>query len=305
MIIFANYPVTGQNPFQSLDRMQPIHLGRRRNTRLVGCILAGIVLFVFGCIVAYFLAPIRTNLIVLGLDRAPEGTSLSRTDTMILVTIVPTRPYVGLFSIPRDLWVGVPNHGENRINTVHFFNEAEKKGSGPAAVRQVVERDFGIKVPYYIRIRFDGVVKVVDALGGLTINLANAQSGYEAGEHTLDGTQALAFVRDRKGSDDFFRMNRGQIAVMALARQVMNPLYWPRLPGAILAGLSVVDTNILIWDWPRLGFAFVRAAIFGFDSQTITRDMVKPFRTDQGAQVLLPRWDRILPVVQIMFCKGW
>ena len=197
----------------------------------------------------------------------------------------------------------IPNYGENRINTVHFFNEAEKKGSGPAAVRQVIERDFGVKVPYYVRVRFDGVVKVVDALGGLTINLQTAQSGYEAGEHTLDGTQALAFVRDRKGSDDFFRMNRGQMAVTALAKQIINPLYWPRLPGAILAGLSAVDTNIPIWDWPRLGFVFLRAAIIGFDTQTVTRDMVTPFRTDQGAQVLLPKWDLIRPAVQAMFKK--
>ncbi len=74
----------------------------------------------------------------------------------------------------------IPNAGQNRINTVHFFAEAEKKGSGPAAVRRVLERDFGVKIPYYVRIRFDGVVKVVDALGGLTITLPEAQAGYEA-----------------------------------------------------------------------------------------------------------------------------
>ena len=131
---------------------------------------------------------------------------------MILTTIVPTRPYIGLYSIPRDLWVDIPDAGSNRINTVHFFAEAAKTGSGPAAVRRVVERDFGVKVPYYVRIRFDGVVRVVDALGGLTITLPEVQSGHEAGTHTWDGTKALAFIRDRKGSDDFFRMQRGQLA---------------------------------------------------------------------------------------------
>jgi len=84
---------------------------------------------------------------------------------------------------------------------------------------------------------------------------------------------------------------------------VINPLNWPRIPTMILAGLSAVDTNIPIWDWPRLGFAFARAAIFGFDTQTITRDMVTPWRTDEGAQVLLPRWELILPQVQEMFKK--
>jgi polyisoprenyl-teichoic acid--peptidoglycan teichoic acid transferase len=300
---FSNYPASGDIPIIPLDRMQPIQLERRRISPVMGCLLAVILVLVCLILGAYFLAPIRMNLIVLGLDRAPEGTSLSRTDTMILTTIVPTRPYVGLFSIPRDLWVELPNAGQNRINTVHFFAEAEKKGSGPAAVRRVVERDFGVRVPYYVRIRFDGVVKVVDALGGLTITLPEAQSGYEAGTHTLDGTKALAFIRDRKGSDDLYRMQRGQLAVKALAAQMLNPLTWPRVPAAILAGLGSVDTNIPIWDWPRLGFVFVRAAIFGFDARSVTHDMVTPWRTDEGAQVLLPRWELILPQVQEMFGK--
>lgn len=302
MSTIAYSPLSGSRPIDSLDRMQPIHLGRRKSP-FVGCTLAGILLTVFLCAGMYFLAPIRTNLVVLGLDRAPQGTSLSRTDTIILTTIVPTRPYIGLYSIPRDLWVNIPNYGENRINTVHFFNEADNTGSGPAALREVIERDFGVTVPFYIRIRFDGVVNVVDALGGLTITLHEAQSGYEAGTHILDGTQALAFVRDRKGSDDFSRMGRGHLAVISLAKQIANPMYWSKLPPAILAGLAMVDTNIPVWDWPRLGFAFTRAAIFGFDTQTVTREMVVPFQTSGGAQVLLPRWDLIRPAVQGMFKK--
>ncbi|HEX7555130.1 MAG TPA: LCP family protein [Leptolinea sp.] len=303
MNLFTNYPDSGDNPIIPLDRMQPIRLERHRISPVMGCLLGVMAIMIFLCMGSFFFAPIRTNVIILGLDRAPQGTNLSRTDTMILTTIVPTRPYIGLFSIPRDLWVDIPDAGSNRINTVHFFAEAAKTGSGPAAVRRVVERDFGVKVPYYVRIRFDGVVQVVDSLGGLTITLPQAQSGYEAGTYTLDGTKALAFIRDRKGSDDFFRMQRGQLAIKALAKQVINPLNWPRVPAMILAGLSAVDTNIPIWDWPRLGFAFVRAAIFGFDTQTITRDMVTPWRTDEGAQVLLPRWELILPPVQEMFKK--
>ncbi|GAP22105.1 transcriptional attenuator, LytR family [Leptolinea tardivitalis] len=300
---YAYYPVPGDKPIIPLDRMQPIRLDRQRLSPLTGCLLGLLVLLIFMCIGGYFLMPIRTNMVVMGLDRAPQGSSISRTDTLILMTVVPTRPYVGMYSIPRDLWVDIPNVGQNRINTVHFFAEAEKDGSGPVAVRRLVEKDFGVKVPYYVRIRFDGVVKVIDALGGLTITLDTAQSGYEAGTHTLDGTKALAFVRDRKGSDDFFRMTRGQLAIKAVARQMINPLIWPRIPGAILAGLSSVDTNIPVWDWPRLGFAFLRAAITGFDAQTVTHDMVIPWKTDEGAQVLLPRWELILPPVQEMFKK--
>jgi hypothetical protein len=63
----------------------------------------------------------------------------------------------------------------------------------------------------------------------------------------------------------------------------------------------VIDTNIPIWQWPRLLFALLRALFFGIDSQAITRDMVNPFQTSQGAQVLAPNWDAIRPLLREMF----
>ena len=70
---------------------------------------------------------------------------------------------------------------------------------------------------------------------------------------------------------------------------------------------QTIETNVPIWQWPRLLFALVRAPIFGIESQTITRDMVTPFTTSGGAQVLLPNWDAINPKVDSMFAfwKIW
>ncbi len=65
-----------------------------------------------------------------------------------------------------------------------------------------------------------GFVKIIDAMGGVTVNLPVDMSGLAAGEHTLDGTQALAFVRDRAGSDDFFRQQRGQLVIMAAIKNM-------------------------------------------------------------------------------------
>jgi hypothetical protein len=63
----------------------------------------------------------------------------------------------------------------------------------------------------------------------------------------------------------------------------------------------VIDTNIPVWQWPRLGFAFLRAPLVGADSQTISRDMVIPFQTSGGAQVLAPNWEAINPLLNEMF----
>jgi LCP family protein required for cell wall assembly len=250
---------------------------------------------------AYFLAPLRTNLLLMGIDRPPDGTDASRTDTMILMTVLPLRPYVGMLSIPRDLWVKIPGVGENRINTAHFFAEASKGGSGPAAAAETVSADFGVPVDYTVRIRFDGVIAVVDAMGGVDVDLPQATATLTAGKHHLDGKAALAFVRDRKNADDFFRMEHGQLFIKAMFRQMFSPATWLRLPRVTAAVLQSVDTNVPVWLWPRLGMAILRAGPKGIDGRTLTREMVRPFTTSDGAQVLLPLWDRINPVVDEMF----
>ena len=59
----------------------------------------------------YLMVPFRTTFLLLGIDRAPEGTNLGRSDTNILITVLPLRPYIGMLSIPRDLWVQIPGVG--------------------------------------------------------------------------------------------------------------------------------------------------------------------------------------------------
>ncbi|MCL4560497.1 MAG: LCP family protein [Chloroflexi bacterium] len=297
-------PVTRHDPYARTQPMTAVPKSRKRGCACSTCLgipLGSFILLGVIALAVYLLAPMRTNLLILGIDRAPEGTDVSRTDTIILTTFVPLKPTIGMLSIPRDLWVPIPGHGENRINTAHFFAEAEQPGSGPQAAIQVVEDNFKVQVPYYLRIRFDGFEKVVDAMGGVTVDLPSAMSGMEAGEHHLNGAQALAFARDRKGSDDFFRMERGQILLKSALRQMLNPLSWLRLPAAMIALGQTVDTNLPAWQWPRLALALLRAGPGGIDSRTIDREMVTPFVTSGGADVLGPNWDQILPVVREMF----
>ncbi len=308
-------PILQQNPAawpaeeDPMAHYQPILIPRReqpsRSSRHgSGCsgaffILSLPILFVLAL---YLFFPLRTNILILGMDRAPEGTDVSRTDTNIILSIIPLKPVVNMLSIPRDLWVPIANVGENRINTAHFFAEADKKGSGPAAAMQAVRDNFGVTINYYIRVRFDGFQNIVDAMGGVTVDLPTAMSGYEAGRHHLNGEQALAFVRDRSGTDDFFRMQRGQLMIVAAVKRMLNPLIWLRIPWILGAGLSSLDTNIPILELPRITVALVRGVLQNtIDSRTITREMVFPTTTSGGANVLLPNWDAINPVLMEMF----
>jgi len=265
---------------------------------LVIFLLALPVVFLFA---VYLLMPLRINLLLMGIDRPPEGTNTSRTDTLMLFSVDPLKPYVGMLSIPRDLWVDIPGVGEDRINTAHFWAEVNDPGTGPQAAAQTVESNFGVQVPYTIRIRFDGFVTLVDAMGGVDLNLAEDAGGLSAGAHHLNGTEALAFARDRKGTDDFFRMADGQLMFKAVFQQMLRLTNWPRLPGEVITILKAMDTNIPFWQWPRLLLAFLRAGPAGIDNHVLAREMVQSYVTSGGADVLLPNWDLIRPYVAAMF----
>ncbi len=265
-----------------------------------GCLLTFLIALV-ALLAVYFLAPVRTNVLLLGIDRAPDGSYTGRSDTNILISVIPLKPTVNMLSIPRDLWVTIPGVGEQRINTANFFAEAQNPGSGPQAVMDTIKQNFGVDVHYYARVRFDSFMDIVDAMGGVTIHLSEPTAGYDAGTYTLDSTQALAFARNRTGTDDFFRMAQGQILLKAAISQLLSPASWPKLPAVFSALMKAVDTNIPAWQWPRLGLALLRAGPNGINNRTLDREMVTSWTTNEGAQVLLPNWDAINPVLKEMF----
>jgi len=252
-------------------------------------------------ILAYFLAPLRTNLLILGTDYLPPRDILSRTDTNIVVTVIPLKPYVGILSIPRDLWVVIPGIGENRINTAYFYGEMDQKGSGPEKSIETIRSNFGLTLQYYLVIKMAGFINVIDALGGVVVNLTDPMGGLTAGKHHLDGKEALAFARERYSADDFSRMKQGQILLKALLMKLLSPGGWIRIPAVFVETNKIIDTNVPFWMLPRLGLALIRVGPDGIDNRVITREMVNPFTTSEGAQVLTPNWGKINPVLMGMF----
>lgn len=269
---------------------------RNPKKRSCGCIFLLLLLIIF-----YFLAPFSTRMAILGIDRAPAGTMAGRSDTIMLVSVNPLFPTIKALSIPRDLWVSIPDIGENRINTAHFFAEASQPGSGPLKTMKVINENFKINIRHYLRFNLENFPQIVDALGGITLDLPQSMAGFPAGRHRLNGDQALAFLRSRSDGDDFFRMRQGQIFVLSFVRELIHPVNWPRIPLAAAAASSAVDTNLPIYLWPRIGLALIRGSFGGFDTYAIDRSMVTPFVTSEGAQVLLPDWNIIHPYIQENF----
>ncbi|HRN49857.1 MAG TPA: LCP family protein [Anaerolineales bacterium] len=287
--------LAGRTTLEATRASRPAPRGGR------GCLPVRLLLLLVVAAAAYLLTPLPNNLLIMGIDRAPDGTDIGRSDTMILISARPLAGRIEMLSIPRDLWIPIPGYGENRINAAHAFGEGAKAGGGPRLALETIRSNFNINVSHYLRIRLAGFPAVVDALGGVPITLDAPTAGYPAGTHHLNGTQALAFVRDRSG-DDFLRMAHGQLFIVAVGKKMLNPLEWFRIPGGLIALNHAVDTNLPIWLWPRYAVVFLRAIVFdGLHAVTLPREAVTPWVTSGGAQVLLPNWSLILPILKEMF----
>ncbi|MEJ5256066.1 MAG: LCP family protein [Acidimicrobiales bacterium] len=182
-----------------------------------------------------------------------EAVSGERTDTIIVLRVEGSKS--SLLSIPRDLWVKNPVTGEmGRINSVYQ--------SGPAALVRAV-RDLGIPVQHYLQIDFVSFAKLVDAVGGITVQFPHpardTHSGLDvpkAGAVTLDGAQALAYVRSRYYEElvdgvwrtdptaDLGRVERQREFLQALMNRMAstrNPWTLARLASAMGGGMRIDD----------------------------------------------------------------
>jgi LCP family protein required for cell wall assembly len=259
--------------------------------------------------------PTRLNILLLGLDRRPGESVVARTDTMILATINPSANYIGLLSIPRDLWVTLPDGSQNRINTAHFFAEAAAPGSGPQSAVDTVASNFGLTLNRYIRLDFGGFVRIIDSVGGITLDVEqrivdesypDANYGYEVlviepGLQHMDGELALKYARTRHGSSDFDRAKRQQAVIAAFGRRLLQPDAWPRLPSLLIAVQSSLDTNLTAVDVLGVLPTLIQVSPDQIDRQVIEGDLVQPFTTSGGAAVQLPVWERINPILFEMF----
>ena len=262
------------------------------------------------------LAPEQVNIVVMGADYR-KGQKQWRTDTLIVVSVNPQDMSIRMLSIPRDLWVHIPGYGEERVNTADFLGESMGLNQGHAnLIRQTIETNLGIPIHYYLRISFDAFEKIINTLGGVTVQVdcpleetirdRRSPTGWSRfvvnpGIHHMDGWTALLLARSRKTTSDFDRSRRQQ-AIMkgvwqgALAADVLRD--GPRLY-AILK--DSVDTDLTLQNMLALGYVGVRVRPESIRSYYIDSSTVQNAMTYGGAMVLVPIPSRLTERVQEMF----
>nr|WP_297275218.1 LCP family protein [uncultured Agathobaculum sp.] len=178
-----------------------------------------------------------TNIALFGLDTR-EGDTQSHSDCMMIVTVDNTRSKIKLISLMRDSLVDIDGHGENKLNAAYFLG-------GPSLAIRTINENFGTDITEYIAVNFEQLVEIIDALGGVEINVETTAEllelnrvirdyGIEQGKEfagveqtglqTLDGVQALCYGRIRKGGtgDDWARVERQSIVLEAMFTKVQS-----------------------------------------------------------------------------------
>jgi LCP family protein required for cell wall assembly len=186
----------------------------------------------------------RLTILLMGLDKRPaeKGTAF-RTDSIIVFSIDPATRSVGLLSIPRDLFVDIPtdtvvrvSYGLQRVNAAYVIGELARPGYGPQLAMQTVQYNLGMRINHYVVFEFGTVINVVDAVGGIDIDVPyaindpaypNMYFGYDplyipAGHIHMNGDLALKYARTRHQTSDFDRAKRQQQVIMAVRDKILN-----------------------------------------------------------------------------------
>lgn len=158
-------------------------------------------------------------MLIIGSDARGEGEP-SRSDVIMLTRVDPSKGIVTLVSIPRDTMIYRDDGSIEKINAEYNY--------GPAATVRAVSEFAGVDIAHYVEVDFEGLEQVVDALGGVRVDIPNDIMAYDdiflpEGEQVLNGEQALAFARERHNSagGDFGRVRAQRQIVNSILEQVL------------------------------------------------------------------------------------
>ncbi len=277
----------------------------------------------------------RVNILLLGMGGANhDGGYLA--DTIMLVSLKPSTKQAAMISIPRDLTAPTENGSWRKVNSIHALAEAKEENSGGPAMTTALSSILGTEINYYLRIDFDGFVKIIDELGGVDVNVENTLDDYsypirgqednpdyyaryehlhiEQGQQHMDGSLALKYARSRHAAgaegSDFARARRQQLILEAVKAKLLsrNTLLKPGMVSRIISELNRnIKTNLDVWEMIKLWNDYKdidRGQIINKVLSDGPEGLLMASRGDEGAYILIPQtgnFQEIKTMVQNIF----
>lgn len=243
------------------------------------------------------------NILLIGQDRRKE--KRARSDAMILCTLNKKEKTLTMTSLMRDMYVQIPGYKDNRINASYAFG-------GMDLLNECITKNFGVEIDGNIEVDFNGFKNVIDAIGGVDVNLTKSEIQYlekkgtlgvggdtsywefTPGINHLDGSQALAYARNRGtgGNGDFGRTNR-QRTVLNAVFQKAKTMSLTETINLIKEILPLLTTDLT--DAQILGFAmeaFPLLAELEMNTQQIPGDGTYRMTKIRGMSVIVPNLEK-------------
>jgi LCP family protein required for cell wall assembly len=210
--------------------------------------------------------PLMTVLAV-GVDDRADSYLYGLADVIRVVRVDFVTPKVTVFTLPRDLWVEIPGiedyygitHG--KLNQAYFYGTPgmgyyDGPAGGAGLLARTLELNYGLRVDHYGVVNLNTFAKIVDAVGGISVNLPNAVDGrptedfpwdlgyFPVGEQYLNGEQALRLARIRHRHSDLVRAENQNRVICALKEKIATPAIFPKVPQLIAALWDSVLTDL-------------------------------------------------------------
>lgn len=210
--------------------------------------------------------PPAMTILALGID-GNDDYRYGLSDVIRAVRVDFVTPKVTVLSIPRDLWVEIPEIEEHygithgKLNQAYFYGTPgmgyyDGPGAGAGLLARTLDLNFGLQVDHYGAVNMQTFVKIVDAVGGIEIYLPTDVDGtpiddktedmgyFYAGQQHFTGDEALRFSRIRKRYNGFARISNQNMVLCALKDKIVSPSVLPRIPQIINAFQDSVLTDL-------------------------------------------------------------
>lgn len=222
------------------------------------------------------------NLLMVGIDYRGQDYLYGLADVIRVARVDFVDMTINMVALPRDLVVEAPEgrfteQNPMKINQAYLFGTEGWKGylgegNGANSLAEVVRYNFGVTPQHYAVVDFQTVVRFIDALGGVEVDLPQAVydpdpalGSFPAGYQILTGERALALMRIRTNYSDSFRVSNQNLVIKAIINKLMQPAMMVKIPGLLDQFKDGFLTDLSIEQIGNLGMCFLR----NFDSSNM------------------------------------
>jgi LCP family protein required for cell wall assembly len=272
--------------------------------------------------------PPSMMVLAIGADNRQDNYLYGLADVIRVARVDFVTPAVSILSLPRDIWVEIPDisshygitHG--KLNQAYLYGNPgmgyyDGPGLGPGLLARTLDANFLLRVDHYAAVNMRTFVRIVDAVGGIDLYLPQPVDGrpvddktedmgyFSAGQHHMNGETALRFSRIRKVDNAFVRDDRQTMVLCALKAKLLSPDVLPHVPeivaslaNSVLTDLSPAQLSQLACLGPRLSSENLRFA-------SLPQELLQAGRNDQGSFVLNADLDAIRAIVADFTAGRW